>query len=243
MEYFDFEGASSTHESNHPSDDVASIDRQFDDPEEREAEFDSLLEDQPLDFPNEPLVPETAEQDPKAVVPDQDTGVFPMFRAQEPCDFCRQMGFDCVVAKRGIMYQNGCTCCISLWRECSFYHAAPQGKFLNTLHTVSENAYIPTGSLTGKRALKSVSFSRKAINILKAWVRDHSESPYPNEDQKEELKQKTGLNKTQISNWLANARRRGKVRPASGTNSPIPGADPVNVPGRNSMDISLMTPP
>ncbi|KAJ5226366.1 hypothetical protein N7468_007591 [Penicillium chermesinum] len=194
MEYFDFEGASSTHESNHPSDDVASIDRQFDDPEEREAEFDSLLEDQPLDFPNEPLVPETAEQDPKAVVPDQDTGVFPCSEPKSPATSAGKWGSIALLP-------NGESC------------TRTAGKFLNTLHTVSENAYIPTGSLTGKRALKSVSFSRKAINILKAWVRDHSESPYPNEDQKEELKQKTGLNKTQISNWLANARRRGKHSP------------------------------
>lgn len=259
MEYFDFEGASSAHESNHQSDDVASVDRAFDDAEDRDAEFDSLLQEQPLEFPNDPPVPEMAENDPAQVhVPDQDTGVFPMFRAQEPCDFCRRMGLDCFVAKRGVMHQGGCTCCISLWRECSFYHAKKPGKFLDTLHTVSENAYVPTGSLTGKRALKSVSygangdesdsrgknprFSRKAVSTLKTWLRDHSEHPYPTEEQKDELKQSTGLNRTQISNWLANARRRGKVRPASGTNSPVPGAGPVNMPGRSSVDLSLMTP-
>ncbi|KAJ5883414.1 uncharacterized protein N7473_010300 [Penicillium subrubescens] len=258
MEYFDFEGASSAHDSNHPSDDVASLDLEFDEPEERDARFDSLLQDQSLDFPANALVPESAEQYVgDSIGPDQDTGVYPMFRAQEPCDFCRRMGLDCFVAKRGVM-QNGCTCCISLYRECSFTHAKVPGKFLQTLHTVSENAYIPTGGLTGKRALKSVSygafgddtdarsrknsarFSRRAVTILKGWLRDHNENPYPNEVEKDELKQNTGLTRIQISNWLANARRRGKVRPSTGTNSPVPGA--VDIPGSHPKDPALMTP-
>ncbi|KAJ5682838.1 hypothetical protein N7462_006003 [Penicillium macrosclerotiorum] len=260
MEYFDFEGASSAHESNHCSD-VASVDLEFDDPEERAANFDSLLEDPSLAFPDDCPIPEAADQYiDDAVGPDQDTGVYPMFRAQEPCDFCRRMGLDCFIAKRGVM-QNGCTCCISLYRECSFTHAKVPGKFLQTLHPVSENAYIPTGSLTGKRALKSVSygafgdesdsrsrknsssrFPRKAVNILKNWLRDHNENPYPTETEKDELKQNTGLSRIQISNWLANARRRGKVRPSSGTQSPIPGA--VDIPGSNPhpKDPALMTP-
>ncbi|KAJ6111095.1 hypothetical protein N7486_003330 [Penicillium sp. IBT 16267x] len=259
MEYFDFEGASSAHESNHPSDDVASIDLEFDDAEERAVNFNSLLQDESLEFIHDPPAPETAEQNlPDAVGPDQDTGVYPMFRAEQPCDFCRRMGLDCFVAKRGVM-QNGCTCCISLYRECSFTHAKVPGKFLQTLHPVSENAYIPTGGLTGKRALKSVSyggfgddsetrsrknsttrFSRNALNILKGWLRDNNNNPYPTETEKDELKNNTGLTRTQIANWLANARRRGKVRPASGPGSSAPGA--VNIPGQDPTDLSLMTP-
>lgn len=259
MEYFDFEGASSAHESNHPSDDIASVDLEFDDAEERAVNFKSLLQDESLEFIQDPPVPETAEQDLlDGVGPDQDTGVYPMFRAEQPCDFCRRMGLDCFVAKRGVM-QNGCTCCISLYRECSFTHAKVPGKFLQTLHPVSENAYIPTGGLTGKRALKSVSyggfgddseprsrkssttrFSRNALNVLKGWLRDNNNNPYPTETEKDELKNNTGLTRTQIANWLANARRRGKVRPASGSGSSAPGA--VNIPGQDPTDLSLMTP-
>ncbi|KAJ5764926.1 hypothetical protein N7520_004485 [Penicillium odoratum] len=258
MEYFDFEGASSAHGSTHQSD-LASVDLEFDEADERAANFNSLLDDQPLEVVHDPPVPETAELElPDAVGPDQDTGVYPMFRAEQPCDFCRRMGLDCFVAKRGVMHQNGCTCCISLWRECSFTHAKVPGKFLQTLQPLSENAYIPTGGLTGKRALKSVSyggfgddsdsrsrknsatrFSRKALNVLKGWLRDHNENPYPTEIEKDELKDSTGLTRTQITNWLANARRRGKVRPA-GTESSAPGA--VNIPGQNRTDVSLMTP-
>ncbi|KAJ5091220.1 hypothetical protein NUU61_006090 [Penicillium alfredii] len=256
MEYFDFEGASSAHGSNQQDDDVASVDLEYDSAEERAANFDSLLQDQPLEFPNDlPVpVPVQAEQLKENLPPDQDNGVYPMFRAQEPCEFCRRMGLDCFVAKRGVM-QNGCTCCISLYRECSFTHAKVPGKFLQTLHTVSENTYIPTGSLTGKRVLKSVSYgtfaddsdrsrksnarlSRNAVNLLKGWLRDHNENPYPTEEEKDQLKQHTGLTRTQISNWLANARRRGKFR--LGTSAPVPGA--VNIPGQQPADVSLMTP-
>ncbi|KAJ5245490.1 hypothetical protein N7489_005586 [Penicillium chrysogenum] len=221
MEYFDFEGAS--HASNQLDDDVASIDIELDEAEEQAANFNSLVHDQTLEFSNDPVPGQSEVNDGQAIDPD---GVYPMFRAQEPCDFCRRMGLDCFVAKRGIM-NHGCTCCISLWRECSFTHAKTPGKFLQTLHSVSENAYVPTGSLTGKKALKSVSyktndpdarsqksgarFSRKAINILKGWLRDHNENPYPTEQERDDLKQLTGLTRTQIANWFANARRRGKV--------------------------------
>src|SRR5262249_16202795 len=149
-------------------------------------------------------------------------GVYPMYRAKEPCDYCRGMGLDCFIAQRGVM-QNGCTCCISLYRECSFIHAEPQGKFLKTLHVVSEDAYVPTGSMTGLKALKSLGgrntgsgsgtggsggtvfrgdarqrksgarFSREAVKILKAWLSDHTSHPYPTDEEKDILKLQTGL--------------------------------------------------
>ncbi|ORY58101.1 uncharacterized protein BCR38DRAFT_353751 [Pseudomassariella vexata] len=56
-------------------------------------------------------------------------------------------------------------------------------------------------------------FSRESVRILKNWVSTHSRHPYPTEDDKEGLQKMTGLNKTQITNWLANARRRGKIQP------------------------------
>jgi hypothetical protein len=44
--------------------------------------------------------------------------------------------------------------------------------------------------------------------ILKQWLVDHSRHPYPTEDEKRALKQKTNLTLNQISNWFINARRR-----------------------------------
>lgn len=56
-------------------------------------------------------------------------------------------------------------------------------------------------------------FSRESVRILKNWLSTHTRHPYPSEEEKEMLQRQTGLNKTQITNWLANARRRGKVQP------------------------------
>lgn len=55
-------------------------------------------------------------------------------------------------------------------------------------------------------------FSRESVRILKNWLSTHTRHPYPSEEEKEMLQRQTGLNKTQITNWLANARRRGKVQ-------------------------------
>ncbi|KAI0161042.1 hypothetical protein GGR52DRAFT_157183 [Hypoxylon sp. FL1284] len=64
-------------------------------------------------------------------------------------------------------------------------------------------------------------FSRESVKILKNWVSTHSRHPYPTEDEKEGLQKLTGLNKTQITNWLANARRRGKIQPTRATSPHI----------------------
>ncbi|KAF1943863.1 hypothetical protein EJ02DRAFT_117900 [Clathrospora elynae] len=61
-------------------------------------------------------------------------------------------------------------------------------------------------------------FSRDVIRTLKDWLAVHQQHPYPNEDEVRTLEDRTGLNKAQLTNWFANARRRGKVqnvRPAS----------------------------
>ncbi|KAE8417448.1 hypothetical protein BDV36DRAFT_179801 [Aspergillus pseudocaelatus] len=258
MEFFDFDGASYGSQSQVRDDDVASDSRDFDENDDAVANYKSLLLDQPLEFPNnlpEQDVEPAIKQSPGPVM---DNGVYPMGRAKEPCDFCRNMGLDCFVANRGVMQNSGCTCCISLYRECSFTHAKAPGKFLDTLHPINENTYIPTGGLTGKKALKSAygatfvgdvdgrggkgssRLSREAVRVLKTWLYEHSDHPYPNEQEKDELKQRTGLKRTQICNWLANARRRGKVRPAPRSSSPVPGA--MDIPRQKQLDITLMTP-
>ncbi|POR39350.1 Homeobox protein 4 [Tolypocladium paradoxum] len=55
-------------------------------------------------------------------------------------------------------------------------------------------------------------FSRESVRILKNWLSSHNRHPYPSDEEKEALQRQSGLNKTQITNWLANARRRGKVQ-------------------------------
>ncbi|KAH6607777.1 c2h2 type zinc finger containing, partial [Trichoderma cornu-damae] len=60
-------------------------------------------------------------------------------------------------------------------------------------------------------------FSRESVRILKTWLSTHNRHPYPSDEEKEMLQRQTGLNKTQITNWLANARRRGKAQPPRST--------------------------
>ncbi|CAM1511239.1 Fc.00g087520.m01.CDS01 [Cosmosporella sp. VM-42] len=76
-------------------------------------------------------------------------------------------------------------------------------------------------------------FSRESVRILKQWLSTHNRHPYPSDEEKEMLQRQTGLNKTQITNWLANARRRGKVQAPRST-SPHYGnwSGPIDIPQR-----------
>jgi hypothetical protein len=47
-----------------------------------------------------------------------------------------------------------------------------------------------------------------SVAIFRHWLFNHLESPYPSEEEKEELAQKAGLRITQVNNWFTNARRR-----------------------------------
>lgn len=252
MEYFDFDEASFA--SNAREDDVASDYLEVDEADACER-YESLFHDKTFELHRDAAPADSNDVADPEPVPGSD---YPMFRAKEPCDFCERMGLDCFIIQRGVL-NNGCTCCISLYRECSFTHAKAPGKYLDTLHPVTEDVDIPTGGLTGKRVLKSLGddldgrsrksgarFPREAVRILKNWLSEHYQHPYPTEQEKDELKEKTGLTRSQISNWLANARRRGKVRPSPRSSSPpVPGA--LDVPGQSSsssggLDLSLMTP-
>lgn len=86
-------------------------------------------------------------------------------------------------------------------------------------------------------------FSREAIKILRNWLSTHHSHPYPTDEEKESLRRQTGLNKTQVTNWLANARRRGKVR-APRSVSPNVGnyANAMDIPRRATPALENMNP-
>lgn len=44
--------------------------------------------------------------------------------------------------------------------------------------------------------------------VLKEWLKEHSGHPYPTDEEKKSLVEKTQLSLNQISNWFINARRR-----------------------------------
>ncbi|KAF2480222.1 hypothetical protein BDY17DRAFT_256159, partial [Neohortaea acidophila] len=99
---------------------------------------------------------------------------------------------------------------------------------------------------TGSNKRRGIRFPREAVKVLRDWLDTHTGSPYPSEDEKVELQSRTGLKPTQISNWLANARRRRKAsrhtRPklcASPSLKPI--TPPIKIP-RGSMSSPELDP-
>jgi len=63
---------------------------------------------------------------------------------------------------------------------------------LNTLNDSKKRSRLPPNS----------------VAIFRHWLFNHLESPYPSEEEKEELASKAGLRITQVNNWFTNARRR-----------------------------------
>jgi hypothetical protein len=58
-------------------------------------------------------------------------------------------------------------------------------------------------------AIKRPRHDPKAIKILRAWLKEHIDNPYPTPEKKNDFAQSTGLSLKQIDNWFTNARRRG----------------------------------
>ncbi|CZR45953.1 uncharacterized protein FPRO_11400 [Fusarium proliferatum ET1] len=63
-------------------------------------------------------------------------------------------------------------------------------------------------------------FSRETNGILKAWFSRRTDNPYPSRAEKQQLQQQTGLSSLQLTNWLANARRRSTLS----SRGPSPGS-------------------
>lgn len=49
---------------------------------------------------------------------------------------------------------------------------------------------------------------KHVTDMLKTWLLDHADHPYPTEEEKRTFCEYTGLDICQISNWFVNARRR-----------------------------------
>lgn len=261
MDYFDFQEASDEPQGAFP--DFASDQVEANQDDNNEC-VEALFFDKSYSLPSDPVFSPTEEAHPSTLSPYDDeaakmgeNGVYPLYRPKEPCNRCRSMGLECFLAHRGT-FVNGCTICVSMYRECSFTHKKPTGVYMDTLATLTEDTQELVGGLTGRATLKSLTgaldvserprkagarFGREATKILKTWLAEHARHPYPTEDEKNELKRRTGLKRSQISNWLANARRRGKVPPISDASSPVIGAiDIPNQQNRNSTDYSDLNP-
>ncbi|KAF2261957.1 hypothetical protein CC78DRAFT_535186 [Lojkania enalia] len=174
-------------------------------------------------------------------------------KAAHPCDYCRSRSLECFILD-GF---SGCSPCNALFRPCSF--SQPKNDriksktALDTLDVVTEDSAQLFGGLTGKRPMRCLGhvgpieadeadkgpkkgaaaarFPRAAVKILKDWMIEHLDHPYPTEEEKESLKEQTGLTIGQISNWMANTRRRQKARPKRSASPSIrPSTEAINIP-------------
>lgn len=162
---------------------------------------------------------------------------FPEF----PCVNCSLGGFSCKTIREGQL-KGFCTSCVALSVQCSFATGGratvpttgliPQWSMSSVQPSnVPEEVEAQNDSLASSRNNSTsdlstmadmakptappkigARFSRESVRILKNWLSTHNRHPYPSDEEKEMLQRQTGLNKTQITNWLANARRRGKVQ-------------------------------
>lgn len=103
-------------------------------------------------------------------------------------------------------------------------------------NSTASSSPFPTPSASISRPKLGSRFSREVIRTLKDWLSVHQKHPYPTESEMLALQDRTGLNKAQLTNWFANARRRGKVqsvRPTSPQvkNSPTSPIDIIPRPG------------
>ncbi|CAO3660368.1 unnamed protein product [Rhizopus stolonifer] len=59
-----------------------------------------------------------------------------------------------------------------------------------------------------KRKKRRSNLPKKVTAVLKEWLEKNAGHPYPREEEKRKLVEKTDLSMSQISNWFINARRR-----------------------------------
>ncbi|KAI4677181.1 uncharacterized protein J4E88_006988 [Alternaria novae-zelandiae] len=180
-------------------------------------------------------------------------------KAVQPCEYCRSKSLECFIFNADGSKRSGCSPCNALFRPCSFSNpermpGMRQRTALDTLDVVAENDIRHVGGLTGKKQMRSLGhlgpiedgkeddegpkkgaaaarFPRAAVKVLKDWMLMHIDHPYPTDEEKETLKQETGLSVGQISNWMANTRRRQKARPKrSASPSLRPSTGAINIP-------------
>ncbi|KAK4181848.1 pah6 homeobox protein encoded by the pah6 protein [Triangularia setosa] len=190
-----------------------------------------------------------------------------------PCTNCQLGGYQCKRIPEG-QYKGYCTSCIALCSECSFAETSGSGHVVGfpsnpwpimgdhpmgipqeeahveaalgitqPASTADNSASEPARATSKTRT--GVRFSREELKILKNWLSTHSRHPYPTEEEKEMLQKQTGLSKTQITNWLANTRRRNKNAVAQRSTSPgvRTWSKPIDIAGRRGApSFELMNP-
>jgi hypothetical protein len=61
--------------------------------------------------------------------------------------------------------------------------------------------------IKNRKYIRMPNFPKRAVVVLKNWLYDHMENPYPTDKEKVQLSKDSGLSKRQIQNWFTNARK------------------------------------
>ncbi|KAK2608681.1 hypothetical protein QQS21_002792 [Conoideocrella luteorostrata] len=160
------------------------------------------------------------------------------WRPREPCSYCRRRRLQCFILQTTDANPNpvnSCSSCVALFRNCSLAERSKRGHsgfetecpVIGHLHGVNEEdnplpsldqiSPAPAGQssavmhmlpVTSKR---SSSRSVRKTQILRDWFAINIHHPYPAEEEKSFLAEKSGLSRTQVINWFTNARRRHRL--------------------------------
>ncbi|KAF5692872.1 monocarboxylate transporter [Fusarium denticulatum] len=77
-------------------------------------------------------------------------------------------------------------------------------------------------------------FSSESVKILRNWFAAHERHPYPTIQDVQDLQEQTSLNRQQVTNWFANARRRAKVHSSRPTSPMFRNDDSGNSSGHHT---------
>lgn len=61
--------------------------------------------------------------------------------------------------------------------------------------------------IKNRKYIRMPNFAKRSVQILKNWLNNHIDNPYPTHKEKESLSKESGLSKRQIQNWFTNARK------------------------------------
>lgn len=61
--------------------------------------------------------------------------------------------------------------------------------------------------IKNRKYIRMPNFPKRAVVILKNWLYEHLDNPYPTDKEKVQLSTDSGLSKRQIQNWFTNARK------------------------------------
>jgi hypothetical protein len=195
-----------------------------------------------------------------------------LYQLPQACGYCCNRGYQCKqIHEDGRI--GACTSCVALDLHCSLAPLDDLGDWKIDNGMDPNNTWIPSKSplespdaFSHNRSTPNLlllrsseenmnaeanesspkvgaRFSRESVRILRGWLSTHHRHPYPTDEEKEGLQRQTGLNKTQITNWLANARRRGKVRAPRSTSPSVSNySKAMDIPRRATPALEHMNP-